>query len=332
MPDFSVVRVPEEQRFYPGALFTGQFDVMWSEPAPLIVTPSGFTCPVGSILVVSDYKFGADSWVHTIEANLQLALYAYMAAKWTGAQAVAPATILPGPEQGDWDMVERPWGARELAAMEQRIRALLAGVERNKIKLAEGAPLELKEGRHCLYCPARTHCPAKTAMFKKVFDEGSEAVLGNAPLTPDQATYAANALPEFERFARELKVLLQDHVKENGAIPLGDGVVWGPEADERDEIISTVARTILIDELGTEYAEEVLLAKISKKSIEDAVKHKHDDANIKRRVKPTMGRILGKLEEAGAIVRKPRETWCAHRPVAPGAQRLVDTREIEDLG
>jgi len=31
MPDFTVQRVPGDLRFYPGALFTGQFDVMWAE-------------------------------------------------------------------------------------------------------------------------------------------------------------------------------------------------------------------------------------------------------------------------------------------------------------
>jgi len=41
---------------------------------------------------------------------------------------------------------------------------------------------------------------------------------------------------------------------------------------------------------------------------------KHNDEGIQRRLKPTMGRILGRLREAGAIVSTARETWRAHRP------------------
>ena len=331
MPDFTVQRVPGDLRFYPGALFTGQFDVMWAEPFPLLMQGERVVCPPNSVLVVADFKFGTDAWVHTIEANLQLGLYGFMAARWTGAKTVAPATIFPGPGSGDWDTVSPPWGERQLLAMEQRIRALLAGVERNKLKLAAGEPLDLTEGRHCLYCPARTHCPAKTAMYKRVFDEGAQSVLGDAPFTPEQATAAAQALPEFQRFAKELNELLREYVKENGPIPLGDGVVWGPEKDQRDEILSAPARDILVAELGREYAEEALRVKISKKSIEDAVKRKHDDEGIKRRTKATMGRILGKLGSAGAIVSSPRETWCAHRPVQELVASSHDQNEIEEL-
>lgn len=317
MPDFSVQRVPEEQRFFPDAIFTGQFDVMWSEPQPLIVKPSGqILCPPETVLVVADYKLGKDSWVHTIEANLQLAIYAFLAARWTGAERVTAATIFPGPGEGDWDSFPRPWGPRQIDEMEKRIRKLLASVERNQKKLADGEPLELKEGRHCLYCPARSHCPAKTAMFKRVFDSGAAAALGSAPLTTEQARYAANALPEFTRFAKELREVLELYVEENGPIPLDDdGVVWGPLEGSSGVILPGPARDILREELGIEYADEALLRPlISKKTIEEAVKRKHDDEGIRRRLRPTMGRILGKLEEVGAVQRKPKTTWCAHRP------------------
>jgi hypothetical protein len=330
MPDFSVERVHPDARFHPGALFTGQFDVMWAEPVPLFMRGDRIFCPPDSALVVSDYKFGTDAWVHTIEANLQLGIYGYLAARWTQAKSVVPSIIFPGPGEGDWD-VDRPWGERELDAMEQRIRALLASVDRNRLKLAQGEPLELKEGRHCLYCPARSHCPAKTALFKRVLGERTASVFGDAPLTNEQASRGAAALPELERAARELKEILQDHVRENGPIDLEDGVVWGPERDERDEILSSPARAILVAELGSEYADEALRTKISKKSIEDAVKRKHDDQGIMRRVKPTMGRILGKLGEAGAIVRQKRETWCAHRPQQPALAPRPASQNVEDL-
>lgn len=333
MPDFTVQRVPAELRFFPGAIFTGQFDVMWSEPQPLIIMPNGLlVCPPGSVLAIADYKLGKDSWVHTIEANLQLAIYAFLAARWTGAERVTAATIFPGPGEGDWDTFPRPWGARQLTEMEKRIRDLLASVERNQQKLAAGEPLELKEGRHCLYCPARSHCPAKNAMFKRVFDSGAAAALGSAPLTPEQARYAANALPEFKRFADELRDALELYVEENGPIPVDDdGVVWGPLEGSSGVILPGPARDILREELGIEYADEALMKPVlSKKTIEDAVKRKHDDENIKRRLRPTMGRILGKLEEVGALQRKPKTTWCAHRPSANPALLAMES-EGEEL-
>lgn len=332
MPDFTVKRVPAELRFFPGAIFTGQFDVMWSEPQPLILKPNGLlVCPPGSVLAIADYKLGKDSWVHTIEANLQLMIYAFLAARWTGAERVTAATIFPGPGEGDWDTFPRPWGARQLVEMEKRIRDLLASVERNQKKLEAGEALELKEGRHCLYCPARSHCPAKTAMFKRVFDSGAAAALGNAPLTPDQARYAANALPEFARFAKELREALELYVEENGPIPVDDdGVVWGPLDGSSGVILPGPARDILRTELGLADADEVLLRpSISKKAIEEVVKRQHEDAGIKRRLRPTMGRILGKLEEVGAMTYKAKTTWCAHRPSASPALLAMESEGEE---
>jgi hypothetical protein len=315
MQDWSVVRVPDDQRYYPGSIFTGQFDLAWAEPQPLIFEEDKEPrCPPNSVLWVLDWKFGLDSWVHTIETNLQVRLYAWLAARWTGAKAVVPAVVFPSAGQGDWDVPDSPLGPADLDAVEQRIRDLLAGVERNRVKLAKGEPLELTESRLCEYCPARTHCPAKTAMYKRVFNEGSEAVLGDAALSPEQARYAAIALPQFERFARDLRALLENYVKENGPIELEDGVVWGPERTTRDVVLSEAARPILVKELGEEYADSALRSKVSKKSIADAVKAMHDEKGIKRRQTATVGRILGALRARGAIVPEESAIWRAHRP------------------
>lgn len=329
-PDWTVTRVPAEQRFVPGALFTGQFDVVWSEPAPLVVNEDGsIHCPAGSVLWVVDLKGGQDRYVTTIERNLQIAAYTFLAARWTGAKHAVPAALYPGPGQGTWDAPATAWGPREIDAVERRLRELFIKLEIEERSLAEGLPLDLVEGNHCLYCPALTRCPAKTAFFKAIVDEG-ELPHGPLPLSATDRRTLANALPMMERITKQLRHLLEADVGESGPIDLGDGIVWGPETTERTEILAVPARAVLERELG-EYAAEAMTLEISGTSIERAIKKKHEAEGIARQGAPAKRRLWAKLGEAGALGQKQRTEWKAHRPKLPAAS-LGDVEDLDPTG
>lgn len=330
MQDWTVQRVPAEQRFVEGAIFTGQFDVVWTEPRPLIVNEDGSVqCPAGSVLWVLDLKGGQDRYVETIERNLQVATYAFLAAKWTGAKRVAPAICYPGPGEGEWDVPGRMWSRAELDAVEGRLRRLLARTAAQESALVEGRPLELTEGRHCEFCPALTRCPAKTAMFKAVLIEGT-VPFGPLPLTDGDATQLVSMLAVLETFIRRGRRVLEAQVEETGRpIPLGDGVVWGPETSERTEILVGPAQPVLAIELG-EFADQAMKVDVSGASIERAVKAQLEAKGKSRGVSPMVRRIYAKLGEAGALVQKPRVEWKAHRPKLARAEPGHD--DAEDLG
>ncbi|HWA29047.1 MAG TPA: PD-(D/E)XK nuclease family protein [Lacunisphaera sp.] len=325
MQDGTVRRVPPEARHYPGSVITGQFDVLWSEPEPLIVSEDGTVlCPEGSVLWVIDLKGGLDSWVPTIETNFQVHIYAFLAAVWTKARRVLPGILYPLPGEGDWDVVERPWGQREIEAVGARIHAMFARVDAEREKAAKGLPLALLEGRHCEYCPAHSRCPAKTAMVKSVLAEDGELVPnGEAPLSADEARRAAIAYGQIGQFHRRLRELLESYVHSTGKpIDIGDGLVYGPKAETKTKIITRVAREVLDRELG-EFAPTAM--QITGSSIERAVKEKLAGA---RGVSPAVKRLYALIGEAGGLVEEERSEWTVHRP-EPGALPPIKTQNLE---
>lgn len=327
MPDWSVTRVPAEQRFVEGTLFTGQFDVVWAEPEPLIVNEDGSVlCPERSTLWVLDLKGGQDRYVTTIERNLQVHTYALLAARWTRAKRVVPAVCFPGPGHGDWDVPGSVWGARQLEEVEGRLRRMLGAVELAESSIAAGEPLDLTEGRHCDYCPALTRCPAKIALFRSIFNEGPPD-LATVPLNDTESSRLVSLVAVLDTVQRRARRVLEAQVQETGRpIPLGDGIVWGPQTTERTTILAGQARSVLAEALG-EFAAIAMNVDVSGASIERAVKAKLEAAGKARGVSPEVRRIYAKLGEVGALVQKPRTEWGAHRP------KLAQTipRDVEDL-
>lgn len=324
LPDGTVRRVPPDARHYPGAVTTGQFDVMWSEPEPLQVFEDGTVlCPAGSVLWVIDLKGGMDSWVPTIEANFQVAIYAFLAARWTKALRVLPGILFPMPGEGDWDVVERPWGQREVEAVGERIRDMFARVDAEREKLAKGLPLALNEGRHCEYCPAHSRCPAKTALLKSALAEDGELVPnGEAPLSREEARRAAIALGQLGQFHRRLREILESYVHSNGPIEVGDGLVYGPKPDTKKKIVTAKARRILDEQLG-EFSPTAM--QITGASIERAVKEKLAGA---RGVSPMVKRLYALIGEAGGLLEEECFEWSVHRPV-PGAPSPLQPQNLE---
>lgn len=342
-PDWTVTRVPEDQRFVEGALLTGAFDVAWCEkggqPARFVAddapidereqvigkrASAGLRVPEGAILWVLDVKTGQDRYVATIETNFQVHLYAWMAAVYFRAARVMPAICFPGPGEGDWDVPARPWGARELAATEARLRALWTVLEQQQARLGAGEPLSLTEGPHCDYCPAQSRCPAKTALLKSVLSDGGTVPFGDAPLTLEQAAKLAGMMGFFDVAKKRARRMLEVYVGEHGPIPLGDGRVFGPEPTEVTEILAEPARAVLAAELG-EFADQAIGVDITGASIERAVKAKLASEGKDRGVAPARARIFAKLGEAGALSKKTRPEWKVHRPKAalPPVEDLI---------
>jgi len=328
--DGSVVRTRGGRGDYPelpaGALLPGQADVIWSEPEPLDLSePAQPRCPVGSVLVVVDYKSGDAANVTGADRNEQLLSLALLWARFTGAEAVRVAAVFPGPGNGTWDVTSL-LRAAALDRIEARIRARAARVEAQRAALAAGEALELVEGPHCTYCPSEATCPAKTSRLRALLAEGS-APFEVGPLAPELAQKAAVMLPMIDALGRRMRAALQAHVKATGPIDLGNGNEWGPVLEQKDEISYGAAYEVLRDELGPERTQAA--AKISKSAIEDAIGALHEEQGIRRQKSAAMRRVLAKLHEAGAIEKVTSETFKAHRKGEPVAPQLPSKREGE---
>jgi hypothetical protein len=320
MPDGTVRRVPIDQRYLEGAVMTGQFDVLWAEPEPLRIDEATGepVCPEGSVLWVSDFKGGLDSWVPTIETNFQASIYTFLSARWTRARSAMPAIIFPGPGQGEWDVPQRPWGEQEIAAAGERIRAMVDSVSGASELLARGELPVLREGRHCEFCPARHGCPAKVALLRSAIAEDGHAVpFAYGTLTADDAVRLAQSLGQLEQFARRAKEALQEHVRQRGPIPIGDGLFWGPRPQRKTKILAAIARPILEAGLG-EHANTAF--EISGASIERAVTEQLESSGSSRGVAPRVRQLYAQIGEEGGLLSSTGERWGVHRPKAEGEQ------------
>jgi len=298
-----------------GAILAGQLDVMWSEPEPLDLSdPAHPRCPPGSVLWVPDYKFGLDAHVDPIEVNLQAHANAVMAAKWTGARFVVPAVLYVKPPKGDWDAPATAWGPKDIADAEARVRKTLAARRAQIARMLCGEELDgFTEGEWCTFCPGMLSCPAKVSMMR--LTAGLAAAGAPLDLTDDEAAWWAARLTLIESLTSRAREHLKARVIRTGRnIPLGNGLEWGPVEVSQSRIVPHVALPIIRQELGDLKIDDV--TKISRKAIEDAVREEHLRQGIKRQLSKTMGRIMGKIRDAGGLEKEPAQQFKAHRPTA----------------
>jgi hypothetical protein len=135
-----------------GAVTGGTLDLMWAEPTSLDLSdPEHPRCPPESVLWVPDIKSGEETYVEPVERNMQILTNAVLAARWTGARRVVPATIFWRKGHGDWDVpmtggMLAPWGEAAMRRHELVIRADIAKVREQQRKAAAGEP----HGRWCV--------------------------------------------------------------------------------------------------------------------------------------------------------------------------------------
>lgn len=318
-----------------GAVIAGSIDAMWSEPEPLRFRtpedPAGepIVCPQGSTLWIVDWKTGDDSNVSRADRNRQILWAAVLAAKWTGAERVMPALCFVEPDsmpEGRWDMRcqpgpwpgaprrPRPYDRTELETIEAELlvdhRAWVEQARRH----AAGEPLDLVTGAHCEHCPAKSACPAWVAPVRALVASPGTS-LAKGPLTREEAAALATVLPTARKALAAADAALRAYVAEHGPVLLPDGRVYGPRVQAwSDKAFATRATyQLLADEIGAEDADAAFSC--TKGSIEEAIRLAHEKRGIKRGLGSTMGRIMAKLKEAGAITETPAVRMKAHHPI-----------------
>lgn len=328
-PDARVVRVQGGRGHYPdlpeNAVCPTQIDLLYSEPEPLDFTdPKRPRCPPGSTLFVIDLKFGDDAHVDPVEHNAQIATAAVAAAFWTGAEQVVPALVYPGPGDGEWDVPTDgegnliSWSRERLEVEYAELVVLYEARMREIARIAAGHPPTIAEGPWCdWWCPSINACPAKLALVRSVIDPLAEQVLMPRELTTEQAGKLVAAMVASERFSRKARKALETYVRSTGKpIRVGEGFVWGPVIEERDEIDPARAASVLVSELGTHAYEAV---RVSKDGLEEAMKMKHLEEGLVRKRAGAMRVLFAKLAEANAMRKVPREEYRVHRDNEPSA-------------
>lgn len=302
------------------ALVAGTLDILFATPGGL---RDGRWCSVDDVLWTPDLKTGSDAHVAPIGRNWQARGSALLGARWTGAEAVVPAIVFPGPDGGTWDVPLRhgrpvPLWRDELAGIEADVRRLAATVAEQEERFRAGQLPRLVTGAHCTYCAARPGCPAHVAEARALAT--GEAGLAPGPLTREQARRAAGMIGPARKALEALEAVLKDDVALHGPIALGDGRVYGPVEEERlvfdVRALYQALRAELDPLVGEEEGARITdrAFKATKDGIYQAIGDAHEAVGLKKQKKAAFERVTAKPGVATSV---PGERWTAHYPKEP---------------
>lgn len=299
------------------ALVAGTLDIVFSTPKPL---EEGRWCGEDAVLWTPDLKTGSDAYVAPIDRNWQARVSALLGARWTGAAAVVPTIVYPGPDGGTWDVPMRhgrpaPLREDDLARVEDELRELHARVTEQAARHREGRPLRMVTGAHCAYCAARPGCPAHVAEVRAMV--GGETGLIPGPLTLEQAVRGAGLLGPVKKATESLEAALRVYVAEHGPIALPDGRVYGPQDGEEQAFAVRPTYEAIVAELAPLVGEEEagrfadLAFSTGEKGVYNAIRPAHAAVGFKKKMKAAFERITA---NPGVVTMKPTVKWSAHYP------------------
>lgn len=189
------------------------------------------------------------------------------------------------------------------------LRGFIAGL-RDKVVASETAdPADLSiytEGRHCEYCPALLHCPARKSALMAL--ETGMIEIDATALTDDQIARAYSRMKAVQNVCKAVDGVIREIVRQRGGVPLDDGMILKFKPGEKAAIIPAVARPILAAALTQEELDAATTIGITK--VMDAVK-----AKAGRGEKGKVATALREdLDAAGALEKKPYETLTVCKP------------------
>lgn len=230
----------------------------------------------GEGVIIYDYKSGWKT-VTPARRNLQLGFLALAACRAYGRRRAHVAIIsLKDPERPEFDRWE--WNELELDVWANEILSLLEVVDGQRAAWrgdADGASLALAVGNHCEYCPARRRCSAWSTMIVALArDPRAELLDLSSPttLTEEQIASAWHRLKAMQSILETAETVIKSYATVNGGVDIGDGLTLAPVLTERETVIGRIAREVLEEKHGKTIADRAAEWKVSKKSIEDALR------------------------------------------------------------
>lgn len=251
-------------------------------------------------VVVLDYKTGR-RFLGRPGLSKQLRTYAMMAAVAYGRTKAVLGFIRIDDEGKAWWSSE-VLTAEDLDAVKAELVELMMG-----LAVAEQTPphqLELRDGAHCDWCPAKRRCPALLAMATALGnDPGAIVPLGGIELTLEQAGRALNRMASLTLVMKLAESSIREASRVLGPIPLGDGRFKGhqpiatrniTDVDKAVEIVATV--------VGPDRAAKMVERSVSMGAVEAAAKSYLVDTTGKPRgVGKLTDELSDKLEKGGAL-------------------------------
>lgn len=262
-----------------------------------------------------DYKTGY-GWTPEPAQSFQLGMGAVAAARLFGARSATLEYI----RIRDDGTVRKFAGTMDLFALDEtaaKIRKTMLRAMELRERVLGGFVPNVVEGPWCKFCPAKFHCPAKTAGMRHVINDRSP-VPYVLPLTPEIALVAYTKLKEAKERLGMIESAIYAYAKLT-PIPLGadeDGTLrfFGELArDGNDVIDGAKAHRVIAGRFGGEVANKVVTMETTKKAITAAVKENKLPDETQKEV---FEAILDEIDKLGGIT-NPTTTTTVEYTVDP---------------
>lgn len=252
------------------------------------------------VVYIGDYKTG-NGWLPEPEQSYQLGTGAVAAARFFGARAAKLEYI----RIRDDGTVRKFSGDQDLFALDDtadKIRKTMLRAMELRERVLGGFVPNVVEGAWCKYCPAKFHCPAKTAGMRHIINDTSP-VPYVVPLTPEVARVGYLKLKEAKERLALIESAFYAYAKLT-PIPVEqeeDGTMryFGElERDGNDVLDGKKTHQVITTWFGAEVANKVVTMETTKKAITAAVKeHKNPDATQKE----VFEAIIDEIDKLGGI-------------------------------
>lgn len=251
---------------------------------------------------VGDYK-RVRGWLPAPEHSYQLAGGAVAAARYFNARS-AFVEYIRIRDDGSIGKFGNELDMLALDAAAEKIAATMRGAMELRERVIGGLVPNVTEGGWCRYCPAKQHCPAKTALARHVLTD-PVPVPYTIPLTPERAREAYVLLKKAKDAIKTVESAIHAYVKFEpiflGEDEDGSERWFGELSRPGDEKLDgRITHQIITGEYGGAAANEVVTMEATKKAITEAIKkYKPGDATIVSEQK----KIHKAITEAGGVSR-----------------------------
>jgi hypothetical protein len=299
------------------------YDVDPTCEVPLTIDLAG----VGADAVYAgDYK-GPFAWLPDPEQSMQLGVAALALARLHDVgRAQVEYIRLRGdgttrPFRAELDL----WGLHGVA---ERVASTMEQVVELRAYHERGGVLNVAEGPWCRYCPARQHCPAKTAMIRSILSDTARAIPYDLPITPANAGAAYLMLRKAKDVIANLEKAIHAYARET-PIEIGqddDGSLrfFGRlEREGNEELDGSITYQVLAERFGHDAAIKAVQLETTKKAITDVINANLDQLQPGEKKSKLFEALVKEIGARGGSRRKPTDKPTEFVVAPDGAAKAI---------
>jgi hypothetical protein len=269
----------------------------------------------GAVLV-GDYK-GPHAWLPEPEQSYQLGAAAVALARLHGVTRARVEYV----RIRDDGTVRKFWADLDVFGLEaaaEKIATLLGGLPALRVTIEGGVVPDVTEGRWCRYCPARQHCPAKTALVRRVLGD-PQPIPYLQPLTPESALRAYRLLKPAKDALAQVEAALYTYAKYTPIMleEEGDGSVrfFGElRRPGNEELDGAITHRVLTELFDGEVANAAVTLETTKAAITNAIRPTVQAAGQK--ITQAQEHVYSLVRQRGGA-KRPETTTTTEYTVAP---------------